>query len=206
MDKAWITRPTVVPVTERERSFRLAIGCGDRFRWAARPTTTSPLSNAETRTSPGAAERPRRRSQQNALTGRMSPAGPAGAGDLRIGRCSPRGLEPPSMAARSEDKGRCSVAGGCGSRRMAARDPAVGPGTDGRPGQGAFSTGRPRVRSPRMTKRRWAGGGKRGAAPRRPEHSVPAGPLRSPGRPQPPSRLAQSSLLRQDSKNPWSIG
>ena len=129
MDKAWITRPTVVPVTERERSFRLAIGCGDRFRWAARPTTTSPLSNAETRTSPGAAERPRRRSQRNALTGRMSPAGPAGAGDPRIGRCSPRGQVPPptaagseETAARAEEKGDVLLRG-CWSRSAVVSQP-----------------------------------------------------------------------------------
>jgi len=51
-------------------------------------------------------------------------------------------------------KGRCSM----------AEEDAAGPRVAR--AQGAFSTGRPRVRSPQPTECRWAGGGKRGAGSR----------------------------------------
>ena len=54
--------------------------------------------------------------------------------------------------------------GGGRSRRLVGPSPAPGPVVTGpHQEQGAFSTGRPRVRSPKHLKRRRAGGGKRGA-------------------------------------------
>ena len=136
--------------------------CGQnaRCRYAARHSEHRPYQSRRHARAAATAERPRRRSQEN--RGRADESRWAIAGDLRIGRCSRWGqcCHRRRVARR---KGRCSVVGdglvspGCRSARLWARGPAVGVGRERFP---------PAVhgRAPlKHLKRRWAGGGKRGA-------------------------------------------
>ena len=145
----------VVGASIPRHSNRAMFGCGSRRQHPRDPAPRFPPPAHRRCTVRG--DRARGQPVENAI--RPPPPAPTPEPNIALFNRGDEGYEHDAVGSRVHtggrfEKGRCSM----------AEEDAAGPRVAR--AQGAFSTGRPRVRSPQPTERRWAGGGKRGAGSR----------------------------------------